>query len=106
MTNESIEVFGFDSKLKQNITINQPRSIKYIKDENIFIISRNYQILALNIASINSQVEQLLQNSQIDEAINLFENLGANLDKNDYIQVLFFIFIVIDIILLRNNYKN
>ena len=70
--------------------MNQPKSIKYVKDENIFIISRNNQILALNVSSIYSQVEQLLKNYQVDEAINLFENLGASLDKNDYNEVLIF----------------
>jgi hypothetical protein len=87
MTNDSIQVFGFDSKLKQDIFISQPRAIKYLKDENVLIVSRSNQILALNVASINSQVEQLLQSNQVDEAIHLFQNLGTSLEKEDYEEV-------------------
>ena len=89
VSNDSIKVYNLiDSKLKQEINIAHAKLLKYIADENIIIISTNTQICALNILSLPAQVEQLLLNNQVDEAVSLFECLGSTLDKKEYENVI------------------
>jgi hypothetical protein len=90
IANDSIKVYNlFDSKLKQEINLPQVKLIRYISEEKIFIISSQTQIFALNVASIASQMDQLLLKNQVDEALKLFELSNANTDKKDFDEVNF-----------------
>ena len=61
--------------------------LRYVSEEKIFIISTQTQIYALNVASISSQMEQLLIKNQVDEALNLFELSNASTDKKEFDEV-------------------
>ena len=88
ISNDSIKIYNlFDSKLKQEINLPQVKIIRYNSEEKIFIISSHSQIFALNVASISSQMEQLLIKNQVDEALNLFEISNNNTDKKEFDEV-------------------
>jgi hypothetical protein len=88
LTADSIKVYNLqNSKFKQEINIIQPKWLKYVKEENFFLISTPSQVCALNVASATSQIEQLLNNKQVDEAISLFDMLNTNLSQQKYEEV-------------------
>ena len=95
IANDTIKVYNlFDSKLKQEINLPQVKRIKYISEENIFMISSQTQMYALNVASITSQMEQLLVKNQVDEAINLFEQSNTSLSKKEFDEVYIYIYVI------------
>lgn len=88
IANDAIKVYNlFDSKLKQEISVPHIKLLRYVSEEKIFIISTQTQIYALNVASISSQMEQLLIKNQVDEALNLFELSNASTDKKEFDEV-------------------
>jgi hypothetical protein len=89
LTADSIKVYNLqDSKLKQEINLVQPKFLKYIKEENFFIISTQTQVCAMNVASVANQIEQLLNSKQVDEALSLFNMLSTNLSQQKYEEVI------------------
>ena len=80
-----IEVYSMiDQKLKQEIGLVQMRSIKYINEENFFIVSTPTQICALNVTSRSIQIDQLLKEQQLEQAVSLFKILYSNLGQQKY----------------------
>lgn len=87
-TNDSIKVYNLsDSKLKQEIEFTQIRSMTYIEDENIIFVSTSTLVCALNPVSPSSQINQLLENKRVDEALELFDLLHKKISISEYEEV-------------------
>jgi hypothetical protein len=102
-TNDSIKVYNLaDSKLKQSIEFGPIRSMHYIEDENIIFLSTSNKVYALNPHSPANQINQLLENKRVNEALELFELLYKKLNSIEYDEVKGSIFhFVVSYILLK-----
>jgi hypothetical protein len=88
LNGDSIKIYSlYDSKIKQEISFSQARSFEYIDEENVFIISTPVQIFFIYPHTQEKQLEQLLTNDQVDEALYLFECLNAQLNPEEFLEV-------------------
>lgn len=88
--NESIQVFNLlDSKLKQKFNFSQTKEFEYIAEENFFIVTTPVQMYFINMLSAANQIEQLLADKQVDEAISLFKALNIDLNPSEFEEVQF-----------------
>jgi len=77
VNNETAQVVSLiDCRIKQVIGFGQASLFEYVDEEDLFIITTPVKMYFLRMVNVEWQVEQILENGEVENAIKLFECLG------------------------------